>query len=226
MINTIVIDPGQKDRERIRNLLSLHKDFNVQGLGKDGYDAVRLAASFKPDIALLDVNLDIINGLDVLPLLKRRSPSTLAVILASDPDDSQISKALGNQVAGFLLKDSDLDKLPFILRDIRFGECCMNHRVSARIAHIFSEMLGKGRQANFLSGQAQPIPPEISKTELRIMGCIGQGCSNKEIAEYLSLKVGTVRNYVSSAMRKTGLKCRTQIAIYAFKNGLVDSGSL
>jgi DNA-binding NarL/FixJ family response regulator len=221
MINTIVIDPEQKDRERINNSLSLHQDFNVQGLGQDGYDAIKLVTSFKPDIALLDVNLDNY-GVDVLPLLRRQSPSTLVVILASKLDDKQIAKALGNNIAGFLLKDSDLDKLPLILRNIRFGECYINHRVSARIIHIFSEMAGKGREKKLFPRWVQPIPSGLSKTELRIMSYIGEGRSNKEIAEYLRLTAGTVRNYVSSAMHKTGLKDRTQMAIYALINGLVS----
>jgi DNA-binding NarL/FixJ family response regulator len=226
MINTIVIDPEQKDRERINNSLSFHQDFNVQGLGQDGYDAIKLVTAFKPDIALLGVNLDIINGLDVLPLLKRQSPSTLVVILASKLDDNQISKALSNNIAGFLLKDSDLDELPFILKNIRFGECYINHRVSARIVHIFSEMAGKGREEKILTRWGQPIPPGLSKKELRIMSYIGEGRSNKEIAEYLRLTAGTVRNYVSSAMQKMDLKDRTQMAIYALINGLVNSDNL
>jgi DNA-binding NarL/FixJ family response regulator len=222
MIRTIIIDAKQEDRKKIHKLLSRHEDFEVQGLGKDGYDAVRLVGSSKPDIAILDVNLDIINGLDVLPLLKRQSPATLVVILASKVDDGQISKALGSGIAGFLLKDLDLDKLPIILRDIHFGKYYMNPQVSTRIFHIFFELLGKGRQANFISKWVHPLPEEISKTELQIMSCIGEGRSNQEIAEYLNLTAGTVRNYISSAIHKTGVRDRTQMAIYVLRNGLVN----
>jgi DNA-binding NarL/FixJ family response regulator len=223
MIRTVIIDARQEDRNKIANLLSCHEDFEVQGLGKDGYDAVRLVTSSKPDIAILDVNLDIINGLDVLPLLKRQSPDTLVVILASNVDDGQISKALDSGIAGFLLKDLDLGKLPAILRDTHFGKYYMNPQVSTRIFHIFSELLGKGRQTNFISGQAQPLPEEISKTELQIISCLGEGRSNQEISEYMGLTEGTVRNYVSSVIHKTGVKDRTQLAIYALRNGLVTN---
>jgi DNA-binding NarL/FixJ family response regulator len=230
MIRTIIIDAKQEHRKRIHKLLSHHEDFYVQGLGKDGYDAVSLISLSKPDIAILDVNLEIINGLDVLPLLKRQSPATLVVILASKVNDGQISKALGSGIAGFLLKDQDIDELPAILRDIRFGKYYMNPRVSSRIFHIFFEMQDKGRhldksrQANFMSKRVHPLPKGISKTELQILVCIGEGRSNQEIAEYLNLTAGTVRNYISSVLRKTGVRDRTQIAIYALRNGLVNTG--
>jgi DNA-binding NarL/FixJ family response regulator len=223
MIRIIIIDAKQDDRKKIHKLLSRHEDFDIQGLGKDGYDAVKLVSSSKPDIAILGVNLDIINGLDVLPLLKRHSPATLVVILASKVDDSQISKALGNGIAGFLLKDTDLDGLPAILRDIRFGNYYMNPRVSTRIFHIFFKLLGgSSKQANFISKRVHPLPKEISKTEFQIIGCIGEGRSNQEIAEHLNLTAGTVRNYISSAIHKTGMRDRTQMAIYALRNGLVN----
>jgi DNA-binding NarL/FixJ family response regulator len=226
MIYTVIIDTNDKDRKKITDLLASHKDFDVQGLGKDGYDAVRLVALFKPDIVILDVNLEIINGLDVLPLLKRQSPATLVVVLASRLDDNQISKALGNGIAGFLLKNPDLEELPGILKDITLGKYYMNPRVSTRVFHIFSELLAKGRQANFISKQVRPLPAKISKTELQIMICVGEGRSNREISEYLNLTAGTVRNYISSAIHKTGVRDRTQMAIYALRNGLVNTGDL
>jgi DNA-binding NarL/FixJ family response regulator len=226
MIHTVIIDTKQEDREKTKNLLALHKDFDIRGLGKDGYDALRLITSFKPDIAILDVNLDLINGIDVLPLLKRQSPATLMVILASKIDDNQISKALSNKIAGFLLKDSDLGRLPSILKDLLGGKYYMNPLVSARVFHIFHEISHKGRSKNFLQKRIYPIPEGISKTELQIMSCIGEGRSDKEIAEYLSLKEGTVRNYISSTIHKTGLRDRTRMAIYALITGLTNSDNL
>jgi two-component system NarL family response regulator/two-component system response regulator DegU len=223
MIHMVIIDAKQEYRKKITHLLSHLEDFEVQGLGKDGYEAIRLVTSFKPDIAILGINLDIINGLDVLPLLNRQSPATLVVIMASKLDDNQISKAMSNKIAGFLLKDQDFDKLPVVLRDICFGKYYMNPQVSTRLFYILPKLSGKGRQANFISKQVYPLPADISKTELQIISCIGEGRSNQEIAVYLNLTAGTVRNYVSSAIHKTSVKDRTQLAIYALRNGLVNT---
>jgi DNA-binding NarL/FixJ family response regulator len=215
-----MVDAKQQDRERVKGALSLHRDFKVLGLGKDGYDALKLVNRYKPDIAILDVSLDYIDGVEIAPLLKQGSPATAVIILTSCLNDHQICKALGNEVAGFLLKDSDLDRLAFILRSIHAGEWYMNPRISARVLHILSEFLRGNQPEDFSRNPAHPIPSSISKTELRIIRFIGEGRSNKEIAECLRLKDGTVRNYISSAMQKAGLRSRTQLAIYAVRTGL------
>jgi DNA-binding NarL/FixJ family response regulator len=218
----IIIDTEEENRDTITSLFARYEDFEVQGLGKDGYDAIRLITLFKPDIAVLDINLDIINGLDILPLLKRQSPATLVVVLASKLNDKQISRALSSKIAGYLLRDQDFDRLPVILKDIHFGKYYMNPQVSTRIFHIFSERFGKGRR-NHASKLASSLPVEISKTEFQIISYVGEGLSNREIAENLHLTPGTVRNYISSAIHKTGVRDRTQLAIYALKNGLVNN---
>jgi DNA-binding NarL/FixJ family response regulator len=221
----IIIDAEEENRDTINNLLARYEDFEVQGLGKDGYDAIRLITLFKPDIAVLDINLDIVSGLDILPLLKRQSPATLVVVLASKLNDKQISRALSSKIAGFLLRDQDFDQLPVILKDIHFGRYYMNPQISTRIFHIFSERFGKGRRTHGASKMASSLPVEISKTEFQIISYVGAGLSNREIAENLHLRSGTVRNYISSAIHKTGVRDRTQLAIYALKNDLVNTGN-
>jgi DNA-binding NarL/FixJ family response regulator len=223
MICTVIADTKKEDREKLITLLTHHKDFEVQGVGKDGYDAFKLVTLYKPDIAIVDANLDFISGPDVAPLLKQQSPATLIVILTSQLDDKQISRALSNKIAGFILKDQDLDTLPLILKDICIGKYYMSPQISSRMFYIFSEILSKSRPAHPVAQQACPLPPGISRTELQIISRIGKGQSEMEIAEHLDLKEGTVRNYISSAIHKTGLRDRTQVAIYALKNGLVKN---
>jgi DNA-binding NarL/FixJ family response regulator len=147
----------------------------------------------------------------------------MMVILASKLDDRQISKAMGNKIAGFLLKDSDVEKMPCILKDILFGKYYMNPQVSSRLFHIFAEVSERNKQTDSVPKWIQSIPEELSRTELQIMSYIGEGRSNKEIAECLSLTVGTVRNYISSILHKASVRDRTQIAIYALRNGLVNN---
>jgi DNA-binding NarL/FixJ family response regulator len=220
MIRTVVIDAEREARELVKKLLSPYGDFEVTGLGKDGYDAIQLVQACKPDIAILDINLDDIDGVELSFLLKRTSPATSVIILASRLNDGQICKALDNEVAGFLLKDSDLDRLAFILRGIQAGECYMSPRIATRVSRILSRLLRENQTDPPSREQVFPIPSDISKTELQIMKFIGEGRSNKEIAECLRLKDGTVRNYISSAMQKAGLRSRTQLAIYAVRIGL------
>jgi DNA-binding NarL/FixJ family response regulator len=220
MIRIVVADSEQKIREKIKSILSPHKDFNVVGTGRDGYDAIKLIPAYKPDIAILGVNLDFINGAEIPPLLKRRSPATSIIILASRLNDHQIYKALSNEVTGLLLEEPDLEHMAFILRKIHAGEYYMNAQISSRIFRIVSGIFRESRRGNSPREPVSSIPSSISKTELQIMHFIGEGNSNKEIAELLNLKAGTVRNYISSAMHKAGLRNRTQMAVYAVENGL------
>jgi DNA-binding NarL/FixJ family response regulator len=220
MIRTVIIEAEQKDREKIQKILSLHRDFEVTALGKDGYDAIKMVQACKPDIAILGINLGDVDGLELSLLLKRKFPATSIIILASSLNDGQICKALGNEVAGFL-NDSDLDQVAFILRGVLAGECYVSPVIAARIVRILSRLLRENQSKAPSNEQAfAAIPSGISKTELQIMRFIGEGHSNKEIAERMRLKAGTVRNYISSAIQKAGLRSRTQLAIYAVRTGL------
>jgi DNA-binding NarL/FixJ family response regulator len=96
----------------------------------------------------------------------------------------------------------------------------MSPRIATRVSRILSRFLRENQPEPLSREQAFSIPLGISKTELQIMRFIGEGRSSKEIAERLNLKAGTVRNYISSAMQKTGLRDRIQMAIYAVQNGL------
>jgi DNA-binding NarL/FixJ family response regulator len=223
MIKIVVIDEKESDRNKITKLLSSQVDFEIVGLGTDGYDALKLVSALKPDITILDFNLSYIDGAEILPLLKRKSPSTSIIILTSVDDDEHICKALENKVPGYLLKNTDMDMLVNSIRCIYRGGHYITPKIAAKAFHILSELMReKNKQKDITpsKGDSASFPLSISRTELRIMAFIGQGQSNKEIAENLCLKIGTVRNYISSAMQKAGLRHRTQVAIYALRNGI------
>jgi len=236
MINTVIINPYKQDREKIASLLSLEEDIKVLALGKDGYDAIKLIGNLKPDIAILDNNLDFIVGEEIPPLLKARSPLTAVVILIGRISDYQLFKAASNEVSGFIYKETDIETLPGVLKCVSGGGCFISPGIAGRILHLFSTI---NRKNTLISGFFTNAPPvkkpenerffgkdnpaiSLSKMELRILSYIGEGLSSDEIAENVNLAVGTVRNYVSSIMHKTGLRNRSQIARYAFSCGLAS----
>ncbi|MDR3341248.1 MAG: response regulator transcription factor [Treponema sp.] len=235
MIKIVVIDERELDRRCIEATLSSQNDFEIIGFGKDGYDALKLVANLKPDIVVFDMYLEYVDGPGIIPLLKGKSPATAVLLFTSFEDDAHICRAIGAEVAGYLLKDTDMDKLTTTIRIVYNGGCFITPRITARIVHILSSLVKDTylRTQDYhntshqnIPGQYayQSIPASISKTELRVMTCIGQGKSNQEIAENLSLTPKTVRNYVSSAMQKTGLQNRAQIAVFAIKTGLINLG--
>jgi len=228
MIKTVIIEGQKEVRDRITSILSAQGDFNVAAQGKDAYDALRLIGSLKPDIAILDNHLDYIDGQEIPPLLRARAPSTAIAILTARTSDFQLYKTVVNEVSGLINKETDIDSLPWILKCIFEGGCFISPTLAARVMHLLAEK----RKPHVLPAAAssksekEKIPPRedptgyLSKTELHILTCIGKGNSSDEIAQNLHLTVGTVRNYISTVMHKTGLHNRPEMVRYALKYGL------
>ena len=233
MINIVIIDAQKQDRDRIVSLLAAESDIKILAHGKDGYDALKLIGSLKPDIAIMDNHLEYIEGDEIPPLVKIRSPSTMVVILTGKINDHQLYKAASNEVSGFVYKETDLDMLPEALKYIYMGGCFISQALAARILHLFSVMNIKGVKIQASpaivkkSNPVIPISPRedpvgcLSKTELTILTLLSEGLQSYEIAGLLGLAVGTVRNYISLLMKKLSLKNRTQLVRYAFDYGLV-----
>ena len=225
MISTVIINSQRQDREKIASLLSTAGGIKVLAQGKDGYDALKLIGKLKPDIAILDSQLEFIEGGDIPPLLKARSPLTAVVILAARISDYQLYRAASNEVSGFVYTETDMDTLPWILKCISEGGCFISPWYAARVLHILSTS-NKESQVQATEQKKLEFPSwedptgYLSKTELRILSYIGEGKTSEETANNLGLAVGTVRNYISSLMRKTGMRNRSQMARYAFLYGL------
>ena len=223
MTKIVIINKEKQVREKIISTLSAQEDMKVLAQGKDAYDALKLIGSLKPDIVILDNHLEFIEGEEIPPLLRIRSPSTAVVILTAKISDFQLYRAVFNEVSGFVHKETDMELLPWILKCISGGGCFISPVLAARVLHLLAGPPAKTQlkpaHDKFLSGE-DPTR-YLSKTELQILACVGEGYTSVEIAKNLGLAVGTVRNYISSVMHKTGLHSRSQMVRYAFKYGLV-----
>ena len=236
MINVLIIERQKEMRDKITSILSVRKDFQVLAYGKDAYDALRLTGGLKPDITILDSCLEYIDGEEIPPLLRVRSPSTAVVILTARTSNFQLYRAVANEVSGLVHKETDIDSLPSILKCIFDGGCFISPSLAARVLHLFAGVNWryvnihfthpnnaaiKRTQEKILTGE-DPAR-HLSKTELQILTYVGEGNTSNEIAQNLHLAVGTVRNYISAVMHKTGLHSRPQLVRYALKYGLVPS---
>jgi DNA-binding NarL/FixJ family response regulator len=227
MISVVIIDGGDG---QFASVLPPWSGVHIIGRGKDEYDALILVESKKPDAVVISLCNDGTGCAALVSLLKRKSPHTAVVLYTAERGVKAVCDALGSGVSGYLLKPRDKDKLPATIKIACFGGWYVSPDIFGP-SHTFMEFLNHGH--SFISGQkshsrnAKPpepfsLPAGISRTELKIMGRIGCAQSNKEIAEQLALTQGTVRNYISSAMRKAGLQNRTQMALYALRNGLTS----
>jgi DNA-binding NarL/FixJ family response regulator len=204
--------------------LSAQEDFEIAGSGKDGYDALKLSAALKPDIVLIDLPGASGDNPGLVPMIKCRSPSTAVIIFGADDNEDHVCKALSEGSSGYMLDAAAGDELCNAVRIVSRGGCYITGGILER---TFTRLVDLIRYRNiynhfFLSVKKHAIPPNISRTELRIISCLGQGKSIKEISEQLHLAQGTIRNCISSAMRKTGSQNRAQIVFFAIRNGLVD----
>jgi DNA-binding NarL/FixJ family response regulator len=208
MIRIVIIDGQDSDRKDTEQILSAQGDFEVVGTGKDGCEAIRLVDSYKPDMLLLDINLSYLDGIKISSILNSRHPRTAVIILTRLDDEGHIRNALTNGVSGYLLKDKDMEKLAELIR----------------LLHSNSWLIFPRAAAGFVQGEAQQkadrqFPGNLSGLELQIIRHLGEGLEYQEIAEKMRLKMGTIRNHISVILRKTALRNRTQLALFAVQNG-------
>ena len=239
MIHIVLIEAQKQIRDRVESLLEPDDSIKIMAQGQDGYDALRLTGSLKPDIVILDNQLEFIDGGDIVPLLKLRSPSTAIVIIAGKINDYQLYSAAANRVSGFVDKETDMETLPKAIRCISIGGCFISPAIAPRVLGFFSGIRYDDATTAALSAKSPligasgkhflgPAFPsgkdpagQLSKMELKILTHIGKGHTSKQIAQDLDLAVGTVNNYVSAVMHKTGLGSRSRLASYACHYGLV-----
>jgi DNA-binding NarL/FixJ family response regulator len=224
MIKIVIIDDQERYRNGMRMLLSTQGDFEVSGVGKDGYEAIKLVDSLKPDVVVLDINLHFVDGAKVISIIKYRSPATAIIILTSLDGDEYIQKAICNGASGYLLKSLEMEGLIEKIRTIYKGGSLMAPEITTKVFRMFSELTrhqDKPSDIYPLPAANRPLLSTMSRIELQIMGFVGQGLSNQEIALRLCLREGTIRNYISTLLQKTALRDRTQMAIFAIHNGLI-----
>ncbi|MDR1617878.1 MAG: response regulator transcription factor [Treponema sp.] len=223
MIRILIINDKEQDRNNIYSTLSTQDDFEIAGFGKDSYDALKLSTALKPDIVLVDPPEENKSKPGLVPLIKRRSPSTAVIILGADDNEDHVCKALSEGASGYMLGAVTGNELCNAVRIVYKGGCYITGGILER---TFRRLVNLAHYRNiynrFFLSVKKHVPLNFSRTELRIISCIGQGQSIKEIAEQLHLAQGTIRNCISSSMRKTGSQNHTQIALFAIQNGLVD----
>ncbi|MEN1968786.1 response regulator transcription factor [Lentibacillus sp. N15] len=204
-IRIMIADDNSFIREGLNIILSTYEEFEVLALVNDGLEAVEYCQSHAVDIALLDVRMPRMNGVEATKQIVA-STKTKPVILTTFDDDDYILGAIKNGAKGYLLKNNDPERIRDALKSVYHGTSI-----------IQDEMLDKIK-SNLSTGK-----PEMETTidrdlfterELEIMSYIAKGYANKEIAERMFISGGTVANYITTILGKTGLKHRTQIAVY------------
>ena len=206
MIRVVLVDDHTLVREGIRSLLAFVTEIEVAGEAATGADALRLIRETRPDVALLDIRLPDMSGLDVLRRLDAERCAPRTIFLTTFDDDDVRRQALAVRAAGFLLKDVSLDVLADAIRTVASGGTAFG--VSTAL------------KAN-VERDATPPAERLSKRELEALRLASAGLGNREIAKALSIAEGTVKNHISNALEKLGVRDRTQAVLRAIKLGLL-----
>ena len=223
MIRILIVDSHEEYRNKLCEFLSNQNDFTVVGLGGDSYTAIKLVDSLKPDIVLMDTNLPLGDGIKTAALIKYRSPRT-SIIVNWDGKDKRVFSNIFNSISGYITKEPGNKLLCHGIRAVYYGGSLVAPEIAKKIktitAGLTENMLNSHITKERNDRSIAILPRSISRSEMQIMGYVGLGYTNKEIAKKLCLTEGTIRNYISSVLHKTGFRDRTQVAIYAVKAGL------
>ncbi len=182
--------------------------------------AFECAQQWTPDIVLLDLSLPPPGGIETTQRIKREVPSTAIIALAMNEDEDQLFDAIKAGAAAFILKDINPDDLVTIIRRVNNGEYLINDKVFARPS-VASRVLKEFRELAVYGQEAAPIFAPLSPREVEILDNIAKGMTNKQVAYALSISEQTVKNHMSSILRKLSVNDRTQAVVYAMKQGWI-----
>ncbi len=211
IIRILIADDHSMVREGLKSLIELEDDIEVVGQAGDGQDAYNKIVDLKPDVVLLDINMPIMNGLEVLAKLQSDKIDVNVLILTIHNEIEYLYKAVEIGVNGYVLKDSESDVLIKAIRSINSGESYIQPNMASL---LFKKINGE------LDNQVKHN--KLTKREIEVLKLITQGLLNKEIADELCISEKTVKNHVSNIFKKIEVSDRTQAAVYAIKNNLVD----
>ena len=216
----LLVDDHALFRLGMRQILEAESDLEVVAEAADSRSAIDAAAEHTPDIVLLDLSLPPPGGIETTQRVKREVPSAGIIALATTEDEDQLFEAIKAGAAAFLLKDIGPDDLVTIIRRVNGGEYLINDKVFARPA-VANRVLKEFRELAVYGQEAAPIFAPLSPREVEILDNIAKGMTNKQVAYALSISEQTVKNHMSSILRKLSVNDRTQAVVYAMKQGWI-----
>ena len=206
-IRVFLLDDHELVRRGIRELLESEGDIVVVGESGSAQEAIRRIPALRPDVAILDGRLPDGSGIDVCRDVRSVDPSIKALILTSYDDDDALFAAIMAGAAGYILKQVRGNDFVDTVRRVAAGQSTLDPAMTAQVLERVRLGPPKDRELEGLTAQEQ-----------RILELIGEGLTNRQIAERMHLAEKTVKNYVSSMLAKLGLTSRTQAAIFATKH--------
>jgi DNA-binding NarL/FixJ family response regulator len=210
VIRVLIADDHEVVRRGLRTFLDLQDDIEVVAEAEDGDEAVAASERLTPDVILLDLVMPRRDGVAAIPEIRRRSPRTRVIVLTSFLDDDKLLPAVRAGAAAYVLKDIQPQELVQAIRTVHGGDSLLHPAAAAR---VMAELAADGERR---AGAA------LTPREREVLSLIARGMPNKVIARELRVSEKTVKTHVSNLLGKLGLTDRTQAALYAVREGIVD----
>lgn len=211
-ISVLIADDHHVVRRGLAFFLRTQQDIEIIGEAENGQEAVNLAKSLKPDVILMDLVMPEMDGIEATKQIKAEHPDMKVIILTSFSDQDHVIPALEAGASGYQLKDIQPDDLVICIKKVMDGESQLHPKATSQ---LLANLSTKGNQE-------KNRVEELTKRELEVLQEIARGKSNKKIASALFITEKTVKTHVSNLLAKLELADRTQAALYAVKNKLVE----
>ena len=221
-IQVIIISQQVLFRQGIEHSLSRVRDINISATAEVSDEVLSIIDNLPPDVALLDIDTPVDAGMKLARKIKQRLPTIGVVVLTSSPDDAQLFQALKAQAVAYLSKEVTASELVNTIRRVSRGEHPINESLTTRpklaeqVLHQFQELSLRSEAESFIA----PLTPR----EMEILQYIAQGYLNKQIAAELDISEQTIKNHVTSILRKLNANARTEAVVVAIKQGLISLG--
>jgi len=212
-VRVYLLDDHEVVREGLRALLESHDDIEVVGDSGSAVEAASRIPALRPDVAVLDARLPDGSGIEVCRTVRAVDPSIHGLILTSYDDDEALFSAIMAGASGYVLKQIRGSDLVDAVRQVAAGNSLIDPSMTATVLE---------RVRHPATASVAPELAELTEQELKLLGFIAEGLTNRQIGERMFLAEKTVKNYVSSILAKLGLERRTQAAVLASR--LLDKG--
>jgi DNA-binding NarL/FixJ family response regulator len=220
LIRVLVVDDHPLFRQGVRFALDAEPDIEVVGEAADGDEALRMALELAPDVVLSDVNLPGPDGVEIVRTLKGALPHTVVILMTAYDDEDQLFDAVRVGAAAYFLKDLGPAELMESIRRVRKGENLINENVLSK-PMVASRVLKQFTDLSSVDRDVEPLFVPLSNREIEVLDRIAHGNSNKEIARTLGISDQTVKNHITSILRKLAVNDRTQAVVYAIRHGWI-----
>lgn len=212
-IRILIADDHAVVREGTRRILEQESDMEVVGEAGDGEEAVNLATSLKPDVAIMDISMPKMDGIEATKLIKAACPSISVLVLSAYDDDQFVFSLLEAGAAGYLLKSVRSRELVDAIRAVYSGESVLHPSIARKVLNRFVSASGKpeGKEPSGM----------LSDREMEVLKLAAKGLSNQDIAEKLCLSIRTVQGHLGHIFNKLQVGSRTEAVVRGLKEGWV-----